>query len=58
MSYHPVLIKGKKRHVQNVTGSFAQLIRNEYEFRITATFHLKTNTIDLDVEIIMTNFEM
>ena len=55
MSRHPVLIE-KKRRVQNVTGLFAQLIRNEYEFRITATY--LTNTTDFDVEIIMTNFEM
>ena len=54
-SRYPVLIE-KKRRVQYITGSFAQSVRNAYEFRIIATY--KTNTIDFDVEIIMTNFEM
>ena len=34
-------IDRKKRRVQNVTGSFAQSIRNEYESSITATYNLK-----------------
>ena len=33
-------IDRKKRLVQNVTGSFAQSIRNESEFRITTTYNL------------------